>query len=221
MLYLYILCTAYGGTGYYVPYSDDFVEDAALDIGCTVEKIGLMVSYLLDKSLLDGTLFNTVKALSSHGIQTQYQLSKQGSKQLIEVDSKFWILEKSETREFIKVRLNENSSEKKAVSSEKKSTKESKENKRKEKESNVLRFTPPALKEVTEYCSQRKNGISPQRFIDYYEARGWKYSGGVAMKDWRAAVRLWEQKLYSRTGISGAASPTEDYAALCDKLGEI
>ena len=39
------------------------------------------------------------------------------------------------------------------------------------------------------------------RFIDYYEARGWKYGTGKPMVNWKAAVRTWEQKEKGRTHI--------------------
>lgn len=55
------------------------------------------------------------------------------------------------------------------------------------------RFTPPTLAEVTAYCRERQNAIDPQRFIDYYTARGWKLNK-TSMKDWKAAVRTWEGK---------------------------
>lgn len=56
------------------------------------------------------------------------------------------------------------------------------------------RFAPPDVSEVETYCSERKNGIDPAAFIDYYSARGWKLNGGQTMKDWRAAVRTWERR---------------------------
>ena len=55
------------------------------------------------------------------------------------------------------------------------------------------RFTPPTLEEVTAYCRERQNAVDPQRFIDYYTARGWKLNK-TSMKDWKAAVRTWEGK---------------------------
>ena len=57
----------------------------------------------------------------------------------------------------------------------------------------ATRFTPPTLEDVTAYCSERNNGIDPQSFIDYYAARGWKL-GKEKMKDWKAAVRTWENR---------------------------
>jgi len=56
------------------------------------------------------------------------------------------------------------------------------------------RFVPPSVEEVQDYCESRGNGIDAQQFIDFYEARGWKLSRGVTMKDWRSAVRTWERR---------------------------
>ena len=53
-------------------------------------------------------------------------------------------------------------------------------------------FTPPTIEELYEYCESRHNGINPQNFYDYYSAKGWCIGGGGQMKDWRAAVRAWE-----------------------------
>ena len=55
------------------------------------------------------------------------------------------------------------------------------------------RFTPPSVEEVKAYCTERNNGIDSQAFIDYYAARGWKL-GKETMKDWKAAVRTWENR---------------------------
>lgn len=55
------------------------------------------------------------------------------------------------------------------------------------------RFTPPSVEEVAAYCRERGNSVSPQRFVDFYAAKGWRV-GSAAMKDWRAAVRTWEDR---------------------------
>ena len=54
-------------------------------------------------------------------------------------------------------------------------------------------FKPPTIEEVREYCKERKNGIDPQSFIDYYQTRGWYCNKGVKMKDFESAVRTWEK----------------------------
>lgn len=54
-------------------------------------------------------------------------------------------------------------------------------------------FKPPTLEEVKEYCFERNNGIDAQQFIDFYSSKGWMI-GKNKMKDWKAAVRTWEQR---------------------------
>lgn len=56
----------------------------------------------------------------------------------------------------------------------------------------VKRFVPPTVDEVRGYCEERGNGIDAQRFVDYYQARGWELGKGRKVKDWKACVRTWE-----------------------------
>lgn len=55
------------------------------------------------------------------------------------------------------------------------------------------RFTPPTVEQVRTYCTERRNMVDPQRFVDFYESKGWVV-GKVQMKDWKAAVRTWERE---------------------------
>ena len=50
------------------------------------------------------------------------------------------------------------------------------------------------------YCSERKNKVNAERFMDYYESNGWKV-GKNSMKDWKATVRTWEKNEYSNGKI--------------------
>ena len=92
-------------------------------------------------------------------------------------------------------------------------------NQSKTKESNTerekrKRFTPPTVEEVRAYCHERKNGIDPDAFIDYYTARGWKYGQGKPVADWKAAVRTWERR---ESKPKKSSLPTDaDYAPLFD-----
>lgn len=61
------------------------------------------------------------------------------------------------------------------------------------KEKPLARFTPPTVEEVSAYCKERGNRVNAQRFVDFYAAKGWKI-GQNPMKDWKAAVRTWEQR---------------------------
>lgn len=55
------------------------------------------------------------------------------------------------------------------------------------------RFIPPTFEMVKKYCDERKNNIDPERFINYYESKGWVVGGKAKMKNWQAAVRTWEK----------------------------
>ncbi len=68
-----------------------------------------------------------------------------------------------------------------------------KQNKTIEKENiKRKRFNKPTLEEVKSYCLDRKNSVDYEKFVDHYEANGWKV-GRNSMKDWKAAVRTWEK----------------------------
>lgn len=55
------------------------------------------------------------------------------------------------------------------------------------------RFAPPLLEEIKKYCLERNNNIDAQNFIDFYTSKGWLI-GKNKMKDWKAAVRTWENR---------------------------
>lgn len=69
------------------------------------------------------------------------------------------------------------------------------------------KFVPPTLEEVFAYCLERQNGINPQHFIDYYEARGWELSKGRKVRDWRACVRTWESNAKQRRDNQNTGNP--------------
>ena len=71
------------------------------------------------------------------------------------------------------------------------------------------RFIPPSVEEVTAYCRERANDVDPQRFVEYYEAAGWK-RGNTAIRDWRACGRAWEKR---DTKQSAQRTTAPDYTA--------
>lgn len=98
------------------------------------------------------------------------------------------------------------------------------------------RFVPPSVDEVKAYCQERGNSVDPEKFINHYAARGWRYNGNVAMKDWKAAVRTWENKdsvllnlkpplaqepvkIQQNTGESSSPNPEPSLYELYDKYG--
>lgn len=62
-----------------------------------------------------------------------------------------------------------------------------------ENQSQKQGFIPPTVDEVRTYCNDNNFSFSPERFVDYYQAKGWMISGTVMM-DWKAAARIWERK---------------------------
>ena len=71
-------------------------------------------------------------------------------------------------------------------------------------------FAPPTVDEVREYCRSRNNFVDPERFVDFYSAKGWMV-GKNKMKDWKAAVRTWERNdgRKASPGQSGNIRPEE------------
>ncbi len=71
--------------------------------------------------------------------------------------------------------------------------KKRKEEKREEEniKSKQKKFTPPSFEEVKAYCTERKNSIDPQKFLDFYEVSGWM-RGKNKIKCWKSCVRTWE-----------------------------
>lgn len=76
-------------------------------------------------------------------------------------------------------------------------------------------FQKPTIKEIAEYCAERKNKIDPAYFFDYYETKGWKV-GKHKMTDWKACIRNWERK-------DPAEAPKEEkeYYLVCQNCGEV
>ena len=88
---------------------------------------------------------------------------------------------------------------------------EEKENKKERvREKPLARFTAPTVEDVTAYCRERGNRVDPQRFVDFYAAKGWKI-GQNAMKDWKAAVRTWEQRETAPIPFKGKTVTAQQY----------
>jgi len=63
----------------------------------------------------------------------------------------------------------------------------------KKKKSGNERFKVPAVEEVAAYCAERGNNVDAHAWWDFYQSKGWMV-GKNRMKDWKAAVRTWEQR---------------------------
>jgi hypothetical protein len=66
-------------------------------------------------------------------------------------------------------------------------------------------FSPPSIQDVEDYTSTRSTPIDSERFVDFYQSKGWLI-GKNKMKDWKAAVRNWERgngENRAKTGSTG------------------
>lgn len=74
-----------------------------------------------------------------------------------------------------------------------KHTNKNEKNEKNEKKCSRARFVPPSYEQVSSYCQERGNNVDAQRFLDFYQSKGWMV-GKNKMKDWKAAVRNWERR---------------------------
>lgn len=89
---------------------------------------------------------------------------------------------------------------------------EKKEIQKKEKENGEKRkrFIPPSTEEVIKYCMERGNSVNPHAFLDFYQSKNWMI-GKNKMKDWRAAIRTWEQRDSGNNGTQRASPQPTTY----------
>ena len=61
-------------------------------------------------------------------------------------------------------------------------------------------FRPPTVEEVKAYQDELQSWwFDAERFVDYYASQGWRLKSGQPMKNWKAAVRLWNSKEREKT----------------------
>ena len=56
---------------------------------------------------------------------------------------------------------------------------------------------PPSIETISKYIREHKLKVTPERFRDYYEARGWRLAKGRKMtseEDWHGALMSWEEE---------------------------
>lgn len=68
----------------------------------------------------------------------------------------------------------------------------------------------PSVEEIRDYCRERRSGVNPDQFFDYYEANGWTQGKGKPIRDWQAAVRTWERNGVNQTT---QAKPLQKFGA--------
>lgn len=209
-VYIYLLCEIYRN-GYYIDYDEDLILDISDEVNISENAAKQIMNYLLSRSLFNDKLAKSVKVLTAESIQRRYQEAKKGGKTDIEVEAKFWVLQKEDTLDFIKVRplkcfseINHSFSEKNSDYSENNNTKKSKEKESKENKSIIFlsdqnqpeNFSTagriPTLEEVAAYIQEIGGGVDAVRFFNTYTAQDWKTKNGSPITDWKSTVRYWQ-----------------------------
>ena len=174
-----------------------------------------------DQLTADGMFFETVEHIQENTTLTQYQQAK-----AVKVLSNAGILETKKigipakryfliNEEVVLNILDYKKSKNLITGDEKTSSLEVKKLDCNNKDNRVA-FTPPTLDEVSAYCRERQNSVDPEKFIDFYQSKGWMV-GRNRMKDWKAAVRTWEKR--SKENSSQKAQELDSFYAMAAEFG--
>ena len=178
----------------------------------------------------DGMFFETVEHIQENTTLTQYQQAK-----AVKVLSNAGILETKKIgipakryfliNEEVVLNILDYKKSKNLITGDKKtSSQETKKldcnnkelNNKNNNKDNRVAFTPPTLDEVSAYCRERQNSVDPEKFIDFYQSKGWMV-GRNRMKDWKAAVRTWEKR--SKENSSQKAQELDSFYAMAAEFG--
>lgn len=220
-VYLYILCEIYHGKGYYVACDKELVLAIADDVGISENATREIVNFLLSRCLLDETLAQSEKVLSSKSVQRRFQEAKKRGKREVVVEDRYWLLDAEETCTSIQVRLHDNTAQNHPHSSrnhhdfsqknnpKEKKEKEMKEEKRKQQSGakNTPSPTPPALAEIQAYAKEIHASADPERFFLHYQTNGWHSAQGNPIWDWKAKFRLWDAQDKQKAAKNVPAAP--------------
>lgn len=199
----------YQNEGYYVQHNDDLILLIRRRIMADIDQISMVISCAISRGIFSESLHKKHKILTSSAIQKRYFIGAK-KKKIVSVVKNYITIDVSDVGNLVYVDGNATKEEVK----EKEEVEEEEDEKGKDtggKPPKQPRFAKPSLQEVVEYCKERKNSISPERFIDYYESNGWRV-GKNPMKDWKATVRTWE----TRNNDNPVPQPTRPRKELAD-----
>ena len=75
--YMAILCEAYGTTGYYIRYTDDFCFDIGFTLNLKEEQIREIIGFCVEIRLFNQELFALQGILTSFGIQSEWEIREE------------------------------------------------------------------------------------------------------------------------------------------------
>lgn len=169
-----------------------FVEELALKLNEDIDNVKITLSYLESQGLIEASEESTYllpEALKSIGSETE-----SASRMRALRTKKASLCDSSVTSCDTDIDIDIEKDRDKEIEKDNRECGQAHERKR----SATPRFIKPTVEEVRAYCQERNNSVDADRFVDYYEANGWKV-GKSSMKDWKATVRNWEKNGYSNT----------------------
>lgn len=155
--------------------------------GITIERGSFVSSYshmAAETSLSVMQVRTALQHLKSTGEIT----SKTYSKYTVFTVNNFDLYQSVNTQNNSQITNNQQADNKQITTIEEKKEKKEVKN----KDIGVCRFTPPTLTDVKSYCLEKNLNVDANKFIDFYESKGWMV-GKNKMKDWKAAVRNWSR----------------------------
>ncbi len=181
--------------GYYYEWTEKEQLLFSKRINVDINLVNDVINECLKWGLFDQKLYKKYSILTSKGIQSRYMEAVSRRKQ-VHIIKEYFVLDQSKYSNIIFVNINPINDDNNTISDDVNvsNNPQSKVKKSKVKESKVNNiFIPPTLEEVVAYCKERNNGVDPQKWYDFYAAKGWMI-GKNKMKDWKAAVRTWEMR---------------------------
>ncbi|MCI8649587.1 MAG: DUF4373 domain-containing protein [Anaerotruncus sp.] len=211
--------------GYYIEWTNEVALLFAKRIGLGGDAVSEIIKASIKRGIFDKDLYEKYRILTSRGIQKRYFEAISRRKQ-VEVDSRYLLVDAASICENTRINL-VNVAGNPQKDCENAQSKEKQTKVKQSKAQGALRHGAPTLEEIIQYCKKRENRLDPQRFFDYYQARGWVLSNGCQAKDWKALVRSWEHRQQQQTLCQPQQQklpqgPPADSSSLdLDKLREI
>jgi predicted phage replisome organizer len=198
IIYLKMLLRSLKDDGklYYEGVDDDFVSELALDIDEDVENVKMTVAFLMAKGLLvqsqtDEYTLSAAESLTGSEGYSAERMRRLRSKALLASHSDTSVTACDEEIE-----------------------KEIEKRDRDRDRVTRKRFTPPTIEQVSAYASEMgwtESQFMPERFVDFYESKGWKV-GKDTMKSWKAAARGWVSRQKQPATVHNKPNPALDYS---------
>lgn len=199
IIYLKMLLKSIDSEGklFYEGIDDTIAEEIALDINESADDVQVTIGYLVKKNLMvvtesEAELIKLPEMVGSESAVAERVRRHRELQKTLHCNTYVTLCNNDVTKCNTEIEKDIDKDieidKEKDIELEKDIDKKEKDKKKKRK-TDV--FQKPSEEEIMEYCNSIGHGeFDAQRFVDYYDANGWKV-GKNPMKDWKATVRNW------------------------------